>query len=91
MGKPVTMISERSVMATRIKASPTSHFFADPTNPSAILGALALAPLVGFVLSPAFQVGRFTGMVGGYAIAMGICFAGALLISMNRYGGYKQP
>lgn len=85
------MISEGSVMVTRIKASPASHFCADPTNPSAILGALALAPLMGFVLSPAFHVGRFTGMVSGYAIAMGICFVGALLISMNRCGGCKQP
>lgn len=78
-------------MATRIKAPPATHFFAEPTNPRAILGALAVAPIVGVVLSPAFHVGRFTGLLGGYALAMGVCFFCALLISMNRYGGYKQP
>lgn len=78
-------------MATRIKASPVPHFFDEPTNPGAILAMIACAPLIGFVLSPSFHVGRFTGIVAGYFIAMGICFFGAALISMNRHGGYKQP
>lgn len=78
-------------MATRIKASPVPHFFDEPAKPDAILAAIALAPMIGFVLSPSFHVGRFTGTISGYFIAMGICFLGALLISMNRYGGYKRP
>lgn len=78
-------------MATRIKASPTSHFFDESSQPSAILALLALAPLIGFILSPSFQVGRFAGMAWGYAVALAVCFFGGLLISMNRHGGYKGP
>lgn len=77
-------------MATRIKASPAPHFFDEPARPDALLAAIAVAPMIGFILSPSFHVGRFTGTVTGYVIAMGICFVGALLISTNHHGGDKR-
>jgi hypothetical protein len=78
-------------MATRIKASPVPHFFDEPAKPDALLAAIAIAPIIGFVLSPSFHIGRLIGTATGYVVAMGICFLGALLISMNRHGVYKRP
>ncbi len=78
-------------MATRIKASPDHQFLSESTHPNAILALLACAPMIGFILSPSFQVGRMTGMAWGYAVATGIFFFGGLMISMNRHGGYRRP
>ena len=58
----------------KIKVSPAHHFFDESSQPIAVIVSLPLAPMIGFIVSPSFLVGRFAGMARGYAIALAVCF-----------------